>query len=535
MVFSSNIFLFSFLPFTLFLYFLFPQKNYKNALLLLASLFFYAWGEPQYLALLLVSILGNYFFGLWIQSRNKPNLIQETDISTTGPRNKCGVTTHIQCHPALVAGSRKLKMKNDLFNSNEYKLFFAITFNLLLLGYFKYANFLIENLNMLFLLQIENKKIHLPIGISFFTFHAISYLIDIYRKKCRAQKNIFELALYIAFFPQLVAGPIVRYNFIEKYLGKRRHNFFFAAYGIRRFIIGLGKKIIIANPLGELADAIFNSPVVEINSTVAWVGIACYTLQIYFDFSGYSDMAVGLARIFGFKFPENFNHPYISRSIKEFWRRWHMSLSAWFRDYVYIPLGGNRTSLSRQYFNLILVFFLCGLWHGASWNFVIWGMFHGFFLVLERLADGSRNKCEMTAKQTKIVTPHLLRGLLVTPHLLRGLQNFYTIFIVMIGWVFFRSPDLTHALSFLKTMFIGNEIEVISSEILRLMRSHFLWMSAALALLGFSPLIKNLTLKLTRKNKIFVSVFDALLIAIFLFSLMRLSASTHNPFIYFQF
>ncbi len=466
MVFSSNIFLFAFLPLTLFLYFLFPQKNYKNALLLVASLIFYAWGELQYLVLLLVSIFGNYFFGLWIQSRNKHLIVS-----------------------------------------------IAITFNLLLLGYFKYANFLIENLNSLFDLQIENKKIHLPIGISFFTFHAISYLIDIYRKKCRAQKNIFELALYIAFFPQLVAGPIVRYNFIEKYLGKRRHNFFFAAYGIRRFIIGLGKKIIIANPLGELADAIFNSPIAEINSTIAWVGIACYTLQIYFDFSGYSDMAVGLARIFGFKFPENFNHPYISRSIKEFWRRWHMSLSAWFRDYVYIPLGGNRTSLSRQYFNLILVFFLCGLWHGASWNFVIWGMFHGFFLVFERLKIGEN----------------------FLNFLPKILQNFYTIFIVMIGWVFFRSSDLTHALSFLKTMFIGNEIEVISSEILRLMRSHFLWMSAALALLGFSPLIKNLMLKLMRKNKIFVSVFDALLIAIFLFSLMRLSASTHNPFIYFQF
>lgn len=472
MVFSSNLFLFAFLPSTLFLYFLFPQKNYKNALLLLASLFFYAWGEPQYLALLLVSILGNYFFGLRIEKKSK--------------------------HKA---------------QSPKHELFLAITFNLLLLGYFKYANFLIENLNALFSLQIENKKIHLPIGISFFTFHAISYLIDIYRKKCRAQKNIFELALYIAFFPQLVAGPIVRYNFIEKYLGKRRHSFFFAAHGIRRFIIGLGKKVIIANPLGELADAIFNSPVAEINSTIAWVGIACYTLQIYFDFSGYSDMAVGLARIFGFKFPENFNYPYISRSIKEFWRRWHMSLSAWFRDYVYIPLGGNRTSLSRQYFNLVLVFFLCGLWHGASWNFVIWGMFHGFFLVFERLKIGEN----------------------FLNFLPKILQNFYAILIVMIGWVFFRSPDLSHALSFLKTMFSGNEVAIISNEISRLMRSHFLWMSAGLALLGFSPLVKNSALKLARKNKIFVSLFDAILIAIFLFSLVRLSAATHNPFIYFQF
>ncbi len=462
MVFSSNIFLFSFLPLTVFLYFLLPQKNYKNALLLCASLIFYAWGEAQYLALLLLSIAGNYFFGLWIENGKK-----------------------------------------------NFAIFIAIAFNLLLLGYFKYANFLIENLNSLLTLHIENKKIHLPIGISFFTFHAVSYLVDIYRKKCRAQRNFFELALYISFFPQLVAGPIVRYNFIEKYLDKRRHNFFFVAYGIRRFIIGLGKKVIIANPLGELADAIFNSPLTEINSALAWVGIVCYTLQIYFDFSGYSDMAVGLARIFGFKFPENFNYPYISRSIKEFWRRWHISLSAWFRDYVYIPLGGNRASLSRQYFNLILVFFLCGLWHGSSWNFVIWGMFHGFFLVAERIVP-------------QISVPSFL-------------QNFYTIFVVMIGWVFFRSPDLTQALGYLQTMFFGNQIEVFSNDISRLLHSHFLWMSLVLALLGFSPLVKKTALKLMRKNKIFISIFDFTLIAIFIFTIVRLSAATHNPFIYFQF
>lgn len=456
MVFSSNIFLFAFLPLTAFLYFLFPQKNYKNALLLAASLIFYAWGEPQYLVLLLISILANYFFGIKIEKNR--NLIS-----------------------------------------------IAIAFNLLLLGYFKYANFLLENFNFLFSTHFENKKIHLPIGISFFTFHAISYLIDIYRKKCRAQKNLFELALYIAFFPQLVAGPIVRYNFIEKYLSKRRHNLIFATYGIRRFIIGLTKKVIIANPLGELADAIFNSPVAEINSTLAWVGIVCYTLQIYFDFSGYSDMAVGLAKIFGFKFPENFNYPYIAKSIKDFWRRWHMSLSAWFRDYVYIPLGGNRVSLSRQYFNLFLVFFLCGLWHGASWNFVIWGMFHGFFLVAERISP-------------KFYVPQIL-------------QNFYAMFVVMIGWVFFRSPNLTHSTAYLKTMFLGNEITAISNEILRLLNSHFVWMSFILALLGFTPLVKNFV----KKHKKLSLVSDFFLILFFIFALIRLSAATHNPFIYFQF
>jgi len=301
----------------------------------------------------------------------------------------------------------------------------------------------------------------------------------------------------------------VRYNFIEKYLGKRRHNFFFIAYGIRRFVVGIGKKVIIANPLGELADAIFDSPLSEINSALAWVGIICYTLQIYFDFSGYSDMAVGLARIFGFRFPENFNYPYISRSIKEFWRRWHMSLSAWFRDYVYIPLGGNRVSVLRQYFNLVLVFFLCGLWHGASWNFIIWGMFHGFFLVAERVLP-------------KVSMPKIL-------------QNFYAIFIIMIGWVFFRSPDLSHSLAYLQTMFSGNEIEIVSNQISRLIRSHFVWMSFSLALIGFSPLVKNLALCLMRKNRIFVGIFDLFLIAVFALAIIRLSAATHNPFIYFQF
>lgn len=478
MVFSSNIFLYTFLPLVMALYFLIPNKTsalkYKNALLLVASLFFYAWGEAQYLILLLISMVANYFFGIKIEkSQDKP------------------------CRFPV--------------------MFAAIAFNLLLLGYFKYANFIVANLNQLIsnfsTYTIELNKVHLPIGISFFTFHAISYLVDIYRRKCHAQKSFFALALYISFFPQLVAGPIVRYNFIEKYLNERRQNLFFISYGIRRFLIGLGKKIIIANPLGELADAVFNSPINEINSPIAWLGITCYTLQIYFDFSGYSDMAVGLARIFGFKFPENFNYPYISRSIKEFWRRWHMSLSAWFRDYVYIPLGGNRCSIHRQYFNLVLVFFLCGLWHGASWNFIIWGMFHGFFLVFERVKVGEN----------------------FINSLPKFVQHFYAIFVIMIGWVFFRSPDLAYSTGFLKTMFVGNDITVISKDISRLVRSHFVRMSFGLALIGFSPLVRNLSLKLMRKNKIVIILADLFLVAALLLAMVRISAATHNPFIYFQF
>lgn len=494
MVFSSNIFLFAFLPLVMAFYFLLPQKlatiKYKNALLLIASLLFYSWGETQYLVLLLISITANYFFGIAIE---KTSFVRGNN-------------------------NTKVKMKNlKNFHLKNFITTIAIAFNLLLLGYFKYANFIAENLNKLISnfssYQITLEKIHLPIGISFFTFHAISYLIDIYRKKCQAQKSFSQLALYIAFFPQLVAGPIVRYNFIEKYLSKRRHNSFFISYGIRRFIIGLGKKIIIANPLGELADVIFNSPISEINSELAWIGLICYSLQIYFDFSGYSDMAVGLARIFGFKFPENFNYPYISRSIKEFWRRWHISLSAWFRDYVYIPLGGNRVSIKKQYFNLILVFFLCGLWHGASWNFIIWGMFHGVFLVFERLKIGEN----------------------FLNFLPRILQNIYAIFVVMIGWVFFRSNDLSHSTAFLKTMFFGNKVEIISSNISKLINSHFILMSFILAILGFSPLIKNYSLKLIRHNKFFITIFDIALLGIFIIAIIRISASTYNPFIYFQF
>ncbi len=483
MVFSSNIFLFAFLPLTLLFYFLLPKnlarKNFHNSVLLIASLVFYAWGEAQYLLLLVISITANYFFGIWIENA------------------KAAI--------------------GQLFLRRKAVLLYAVVCNLALLGYFKYANFLVENLNAILAnfsdYRIALSKVHLPIGISFFTFHAISYLVDIYRQKCHAQRNFFDLALYIAFFPQLVAGPIVRYNFIAKYLTKRRHNFFFAAYGVRRFIIGLGKKVIIANPLGEMADAVFNSPISEINQPFAWFGIICYSLQIYFDFSGYSDMAVGLARMFGFKFPENFNYPYISRSIREFWRRWHMSLSAWLRDYVYIALGGNRVPLTRQYLNLILVFFLCGLWHGASWNFVVWGMFHGAFLIFERLKIGENFVNFMP----------------------KVLQNFYAIFVVMIGWVFFRSSDLVHSLAYLRTMFLGNEVAAIPSQISRLCQSHFILTALVCALVGFSPFVKNLALKLMRKNKIFISVFDIILIAILIFAVIRISAATHNPFIYFQF
>ena len=485
MVFSSNIFLFAFLPFVVFCYFLFPTKfiKAKNFLLLIASLFFYAWGEFVYLGLLLLSIFGNYIFGIWI------------------------------CIGDAVGISRG---DSRIVHVRVTKLFLALAFNLVLLLYFKYASFIAQNFSAISGVEINKNLLphHLPIGISFFTFHAISYLVDIYRGKCKAQRNFLALALYISFFPQLVAGPIVRYNFIEKYLTKRRQNWFFVSYGVRRFIIGIGKKVIIANPLGEVADAIFAAQITDITMPIAWVGIVCYMLQIYFDFSGYSDMAIGLARIFGFKFPENFNYPYIAKSIKEFWRRWHMSLSAWFRDYVYIPLGGNRVAVAHQYFNLVLVFFLCGLWHGASWNFVVWGLFHGFFLAFERVAFVEK----------------LLKKL---PSII---QYFYAMFVVLIGWVLFRSLDLTSAINYLKLMFnFASSDKIIASNILQLTNSHFVWMSFSLAIIGFSPFVRNILLKLMRKNKIFVMIFDIFLLLVFIFAIIRLSAATHNPFIYFQF
>ncbi len=493
MVFSSNIFLFAFFPLIFACYFALPQKfvKAKNILLLVASLFFYAWGEFVYLWLLLFSILGNYFFGIWICGGDKVDEIRGDDVS--------------------------VKPVARAFLARSTKFSLALIFNLALLLYFKYAGFIAQNFSAIFGGEVNRSLLpnHLPIGISFFTFHAISYLVDIYRHKSRAQRSFFALALYISFFPQLVAGPIVRYNFIEKYLTRRRQNWFLISYGARRFIIGLGKKVIIANPLGEVADAIFATQITDITTPIAWLGILCYTLQIYFDFSGYSDMAVGLARIFGLKFPENFNYPYISKSIKEFWRRWHISLSAWFRDYVYIPLGGNRVSISRQYFNLVLVFFLCGLWHGASWNFVVWGLFHGLFLVFERV-----DFVEKTLQK-----------------LPSFIQHFYAIFVVMIGWVFFRSADLTSATSYLKLMFSFSSDEkiVIASNILQLTNSHFVLTALGFAFIGFSPIVKNISLKLMRKNKIFIAIFDGFLLLTFIFAIIRLSASTYNPFIYFQF
>jgi alginate O-acetyltransferase complex protein AlgI len=485
MVFSSASFLFYFLPIVLALYFLFASfGRVRNWILLAASLIFYAWGESTYVLVMLLSILANYFFGIWV-------------------------------YKAHERGSAKAQMG------------VVIAFNLLLLVIFKYTNFIVANLNLLLsefgLPQLSIAQVHLPIGISFFTFHCISYLMDIYRRQTPPQMSLPNTALYISLFPQLVAGPIVRYKDIATQLTHRHVDLERFAKGINRFIIGLGKKVLIANALGLPADKIFAIPSAQLTTPVAWLGIICYALQIYFDFSGYSDMAIGLGHMFGFKFMENFNYPYVSRSIQEFWRRWHISLSTWFRDYLYIPLGGNRTGKARMYFNLVMVFFLCGLWHGASWNFVIWGMFHGFFSVIERFPLGKR----------------LTQGPRLVAHV-------YTLLVVMVAWVFFRAETLPVAMAYLKAMAGFAQGAGTEWRLGLFISPRFIaaFVAAVIGVLPFVPWVKGLRERhLTGVRLGALAVDDGLeslvslvvLPTVFILCAMSLASGTHNPFIYFQF
>ena len=364
MLFTEPTFLFLFLPVLLALYFITGSRehaSYGNWLLLVASVIFYAKGGGAFTWLMLGSIAFNYWMAIAVD------------------RARGG-------HAA------------------RRWLAFAVAVNLVVLGVFKYANFLVENVNALFGIlggpRVDVPRVLLPIGISFFTFHAISYVVDVYRRDATAQKSPVHAALYLLLFPQLIAGPIIRYRDIADQLARRIVSVDDFACGIRRFVIGLAKKVLIANVVAGPADKIFAMPLAELSPAHAWLGIVCYTLQIYFDFSGYSDMAIGLGRMFGFRFPENFRWPYIADSVQEFWRRWHISLSTWFRDYLYVPLGGNRVSPARRYRNLITVFFLCGLWHGASWNFVIWGLWHGAFLVVERVIGRITKSPDLTNSPT---------------------------------------------------------------------------------------------------------------------------------------
>lgn len=461
MIFSSTIFLFLFLPAVLVLNYAIPKKYIaaKNAMLLAASLFFYAWGEPKNVLLMLLSICANYIFGI---------LLGRFD-----------------------AEAKKRKVI----------LIVSLVFNLGLLFFFKYFNFVTGGIF---------PEIALPIGISFFTFQIMSYTIDVYNRNVEPQRNFLKLALYISLFPQLIAGPIVRYIDVEKQLTWRECTAEKTARGMIRFSMGLAKKVIISNTVAVICDSIF-AVTNALPSVTAWAGVICYALQIYYDFSGYSDMAIGMGHMLGFDFLENFNYPYISCSVQEFWRRWHISLSSWFRDYLYIPLGGNRRGKARTYLNLIIVFACTGLWHGASFSFLVWGLYHGLFLVIERL--GFKKVLE---KIPKFV------GWL------------YTMLVVLVGWVFFRADTLSQALRYIKAMFSFNG--GLSNAMAQFTNLSFLIAVIAIILAApVFPLIKSKAEKTELGKKIFF-VAETLLMAALLFtSVLFLTGSDYNPFIYFRF
>ncbi|MDU7949459.1 MULTISPECIES: MBOAT family O-acyltransferase [Clostridium] len=467
MLFSSSVFIFIFLPLVLFLYYI-SGKKIRNYILLLASLIFYAWGGVNYLKILMVSILINYIFGL---------LIDKTV---------------------------------DRSHLRKFILILGIILNLALLFYYKYYDFFIENINNILNMNLELKRIVLPIGISFFTFQGMSYIIDIYRNDGKVNKNIFSVALYISLFPQLVAGPIIKYKAVDEQIRNRKESIDYFSYGINRFVIGLGKKIIISDMLGAISDNIFllaNSS--GIDMITAWIGAICYTLQIYFDFSGYSDMAIGLGHLFGFKFPENFNYPYISRSITEFWRRWHISLSTWFKEYLYIPLGGNRRG--NVYFNLVVVFLVTGLWHGASWNFVIWGLWHGLFMIIERLI---RDKAWY--KKIPLI-----------------IKIFITLFIVIIGWVLFKATTLKEGLRYLSIMFGLVNFSNITFEFTYFISRKFILL-IIIGIIASTPIPKNIFNRY-KGIKAFELMKTILIILLFIVSIIFMVNSTYSPFIYFQF
>ncbi|WP_243835245.1 MBOAT family O-acyltransferase [Maribacter spongiicola] len=449
------------------------KQEYRNFFLLIASLGFYAWGEGILLLLMLFSIAINYISGL-------------------------GINYFI----------------NKSILGSKVFLGLAIAINLGLLLYYKYANFIVEILQDFgFYLEYDHQNILLPIGISFFTFQGISYLVDVARQETSVQKNVFHLGLYISFFPQLIAGPIIRYHDVALEIKERTTNIDLFTSGVIRFIRGLAKKVIIANNAALIADQAFSIPMDSISQSSAWIGIICYSIQIYFDFSGYSDMAIGLGKMLGFNFKENFNYPYISKSIQDFWRRWHISLSTWFRDYLYIPLGGNRKSSWRTYFNLFLVFFVTGLWHGASWNFIFWGLFHGFFLILER---------------SKI---------LKTQNWPIFLQHLYVILIVIIGWVFFRAETMLDGFSYLKTMLgVSNG----DNSIIFLYINNYSVLIILLAFIFSTPIRRIFNEKIMNTDYGLIKVFyltgtKLFYLALLLFSIVELAQSGYNPFIYFRF
>lgn len=462
MVFSSIIFLFCFFPVVLFFYFGICRKNTlaKNICLLIASLVFYGYGERLNILLLLFSIAANYFFGVFLA-------------------------------PGRVKHGKAL-------------LSVAVTCNIGLLFIYKYLDFTIDNINYLFKAGLPKTGIALPIGISFFTFQALSYVIDVYRGKVPAQKNPLYVGLYISLFPQLVAGPIVRYETIMEQINERKESFHGFAEGTRRFIIGAGKKVLLADTMSLFADRIMNGVAAgdRISVSMAWLGAVCYTLRIYYDFSGYSDMAIGLGKIFGFDFEENFNYPYIAKSITDFWRRWHISLSSWFRDYVYIPMGGNRVSLAKQYRNILIVWMLTGLWHGAAWNFVVWGLYYAFLLMFEKSVGYGK----------KWSLPPIL-------------AHIVTLFLTVIGWTIFAASSFTMLGKYLGMMFGIGANGIADASALFYIKDNWLFFLAAIAFAA--PVGKK-----SEKTK---WLGEALLCLIFVITIIYIIKGNYSPFIYFNF
>ncbi len=476
MVFSSVIFLFLFLPIVLGGYYLLPERETKNFWLIAASLLFYAFSGLWYVLLLLFSVFCNYLAGLFVSGRK-------------------GV------------------------------LYAAVAVNLGVLGVFKYLTFLVRTVNQLPGVAITVPSIVLPVGISFFTFQGLSYVIDVYRNERLKSTRFWEVLLYIALFPQLVAGPIIRYEDVADEIKNRRHTLEQLANGLRRFIVGLSKKLLIADVCGSVVTLIYGAESAALDSRTAWLAAVCYLFQIYFDFSGYSDMAIGLGLCFGFHFKENFNYPYISANIQEFWRRWHISLSTWFREYLYIPLGGNRKGKAKTYRNKLIVFFCTGLWHGANWTFIVWGLWHGFFIVAEDAVKklfglGKHGKNRRNPVETV-------------------LKHIYTLLVVLIGFVIFRADSMGQAFSMIGAMFSGIRASAQTGLLLAQCLTPLTMFALLLGLVGSTPVLPLVCRKAEQQTGSVYVCFQVLsyvgALALLLVDILHLSAASYVPFIYFQF
>ena len=465
MVFSSAVFLFAFLPVVFILHTVIRNTTARNVLLIVASLIFYAWGEPVYVVLLLASILINYLLGRFVWGRK----------------------------PVLVA---------------------AVIVNLAFLIVFKYAGFIVQSINVLPFISLKEPKISMPIGISFYTFQAMSYVIDTYRDERKRPGSFLDVMLYVCLFPQLVAGPIVKYNCVREQLQDRQVSAEGTASGIQRFIVGLSKKMLIANVMAVAADRMFALDIAQLDMASAWVGAVCYMLQIYFDFSGYSDMAVGMGKMFGFSFPENFDYPYTACSIRQFWKKWHISLTSWFREYLYFPLGGNRKGRARTLFNRFFVFLCTGIWHGADWTFVVWGIYHGVLTMLETVLVKDKNAGKAADSAKPVI---------------RVLGHIYTLLAVMIGFVIFRADSMSQAVHFIVSMFSFGATAVGTMTAVSVMSPLFI-ITLIIAAVACTPVLRMLP-----KNAVTRLLGMVLTIILYMLCIMEIAAGSYNPFIYFRF